>query len=92
MTKLRHQYPCQSCGAPLRRPGDHGTDLGGRVDADYCHFCFREGRFTHPDISLDEMIELSASNAIEEDVPRERAFASARRLVPTLKRWRDSTP
>jgi hypothetical protein len=66
--------------------------MGGRIDADYCHFCFREGRFTRPDISLDEMIKLSVSNAVEADMPREQAVASARLLLPTLKRWRDSTP
>ena len=39
---------CQSCGMPLRRPADRGTDAKGlRID-DYCHHCYVAGRFTEP--------------------------------------------
>lgn len=83
---------CQSCGMPIPRRGDHGTDLGGRLDEDYCHHCFSEGSFTQPNVSLDEMIDRMAGFAGELNKTPNEAVAYARRLLPTLKRWRDSTP
>jgi hypothetical protein len=73
-------------------PEDHGTDVGGTLDEDYCRFCFRDGVFTHPHLSLDEMIDRIAARAPEMHLTPEQAATRGRRLLPRLKRWRDSTP
>ena len=83
---------CQSCAMPMPRPSDHGTDLGGRIDEDYCRFCFREGLFTQPNLSLDGMIDRLVSMSGEMQVSPLEAAERGRRVLPKLKRWRDSTP
>lgn len=47
---------CQSCGMPMARdPKGGGTEAGGAKSAKYCSHCYVDGRFTQPDITLDEM-------------------------------------
>lgn len=37
---------CQSCGMPLSKPEDFGTNADGSESKEYCGFCFQNGRFT----------------------------------------------
>jgi Putative zinc ribbon domain len=47
---------CQSCGMPLSRdPQGGGTNADGSRNGEYCSHCFREGRFTEPEITAAEM-------------------------------------
>ena len=48
---------CQSCGMPLEKGEDFGTGVNGFRINDYCHFCFQNGPFTEPDISMRKMID-----------------------------------
>ena len=41
---------CQSCGMPLEKPDDFGTEANGFRINDYCHYCFQNGTFTEPNI------------------------------------------
>ncbi len=40
---------CQSCGMPLSK------DNGKRESEEYCSKCFQNGKFTDPNITLEEM-------------------------------------
>ena len=92
-TKHRPKAPlCQSCAMPLERPLDHGTDVGGRRDEDYCRECFHEGVFTQPNLLMDEMIARLSTMSDRLHLTVVEATELGRRLLPTLKRWRDSTP
>jgi putative zinc ribbon protein len=43
---------CQSCGMPLGKdPLGGGTNSDGSGSAEYCSHCYREGRFTEPNLS-----------------------------------------
>lgn len=47
---------CQSCGMPMRRDQEGGgTNADGSKSLMYCSHCYRDGKFTRPDITLDEM-------------------------------------
>jgi len=47
---------CQSCGMPMTRdPKGGGSEAGGAKSAKYCSHCYEGGRFTLPDITLEEM-------------------------------------
>ncbi len=48
---------CQSCGMPMRKEGDFGTEADGALSKDYCTHCYRNGAFTDPGITIDEMAE-----------------------------------
>ena len=36
---------CQSCGMPLTKDDDCGTNADGSRNYDYCQYCFKDGRF-----------------------------------------------
>ncbi|MDH7594145.1 MAG: zinc ribbon domain-containing protein [Methanomicrobiales archaeon] len=38
-----HNPICQSCGIPLRRDEDFGTELDGSKSKEYCFHCFQMG-------------------------------------------------
>lgn len=79
---------CQSCGMPLG-DGFYGTELDGvTTTEEYCKFCYTQGVFTRPDLSMDEMIALSIHNMSEElKMPPDQAATLARSVIPTLRRW-----
>ncbi len=80
---------CQSCSMPLQTPDDHGTDADGAASKEYCCFCYQNGRFSQPDISLDEMIEMVIDFMVDEaQMPIDQARLTAERTLPRLKRWK----
>ncbi len=80
---------CQSCGVEIRTRFEFGTTATKVINTDYCKYCYRNGEFTEPDITMEQMIEkVAASLAEKKDMPLERAKMLASELIPTLKRWR----
>ncbi|HEU5260476.1 MAG TPA: zinc ribbon domain-containing protein [Gemmatimonadales bacterium] len=90
---MSHQQPtgpfCQSCGMPLGKPEDFGTDITGYRVNDYCHFCFRNGAFTEPQVSMqamiDKCVDIMAKGGI---MPEAQARTLMTDVIPKLKRWR----
>ena len=79
---------CQSCGMPLKRDSmGGGTDADGRASRVYCSHCYRDGRFTQPDMTPDGMQALVKGKLREMGFPGFIASFFARR-VPNLERWR----
>lgn len=81
---------CQSCGMPMEAAGDQGTNSDGTKNKSYCRFCYADGKFTEPDITVDGMIDkvvgiMKVMNLMPEDKVREAAGA----FIPTLERWKD---
>ncbi len=82
---------CQSCGTPMEKPRDFGTDANGNRVNDYCKLCHQSGRFTRPDLSLDQMAELVMDGfARRMKVARYEAKDRAREFLSRLKRWSQS--
>lgn len=79
---------CQSCGMPMDKPGDFGTGTEGSRNNDYCHFCFKDGRFTEPHISMEQMIDKIAGMAPMMRMTEAKAREMAKTFIPRLKRWR----
>jgi hypothetical protein len=70
--------------------GNLGTERDGGASDDFCSLCYREGAFTMPALTLEEMIEMSVANMTDDlGMPPERARDLADRVIPTLRRWRD---
>jgi hypothetical protein len=79
---------CQSCGMPL---GDsfYGTNVDKSMSAEYCTFCFQNGKFTNPNQTLEEMIASSVVNMTGDlRMPVDKAQELARNFIPTLGRWK----
>jgi len=82
---------CQSCGQPLARPIDHGTNADGSLNNEYCHYCYQNGQFTQPDMTVEKMMALSIENMTRDLMfPPEKAQALANSYIPNLKRWKKS--
>lgn len=80
---------CQSCSMPMGKPDDFGTDIIGYKVNDYCHYCYKDGRFTDPDIIMEQMIDLAVSCMVKhENIPEEKAEEIASSSIPRLKRWK----
>jgi len=49
---------CQSCGMPMfRDQNGGGTEMDGVTRSiEYCSRCYKDGKFTEPDLTVDEMI------------------------------------
>ena len=78
---------CQSCGMPLRRdPKGGGTESDGGRSTEYCSHCYREGRFTEPSLTAQQMMVKVQGKLREKHFPGfvARYFAKG---VPNLRRW-----
>jgi hypothetical protein len=80
---------CQSCGMPLERPEDFGTAADGVRVGDYCSYCYENGAFTDPDITMQGMIDTCVAMMEEQGVmPVGRARELMTDMIPKLGRWR----
>jgi hypothetical protein len=79
---------CQSCGMPM-----HKDELGGGTSADgstslmYCSRCYQNGKFTSPDMTVDEMKALVKGKLKEFGFPGFIAGIFTRN-IPKLERWK----
>ncbi len=82
---------CQSCGMPMG-PTDqlYGTEESGGKSADYCKYCYEEGKFTFHG-GMEEMIEFCVKPMAENNPGMTEAEARGmmKKFFPMLKRWRD---
>ena len=79
---------CQSCGMPLKRDEKGGgTNADGTKSAIYCSHCFQQGRFTTPDMTIDQMQPLVKGKLKEFGFP---GFVAGffTRGIPRLERWK----
>ncbi len=79
---------CQSCGMPLAKPEDFGTARGGGRSDDYCHFCYLDGAFTNPAMTLQAMTDLCVGVLERQGMSEPKARALMAGTLPQLKRWR----
>lgn len=79
---------CQSCSMPMKKdPQGGGTEADGSKSRLYCSLCYQHGRFTSPDLTVDEMQLLVRAKLKEMGVP---GFLGGlfTRVIPKLERWR----
>ena len=85
---MKERLFCQSCGMPLDRAEDMGTEAGGAKTSTYVKY---SGDFTAPEATLEDMIALNLKFNEENGRPmgtRAEAEQMMRSWYPTLKRWR----
>lgn len=79
---------CQSCGMLMNKITDFGSNKNRRINKEYCHFCYKDGAFNDPGITMEEKIEKNIAIAEKMGMPRDEAIAKANSIIPTLKRWK----
>ena len=77
---------CQSCSMPLDTPEAHGTEKDGSPNAEYCRYCYQNGSFTNPNMTLVDM-----RSVVKTEMERRHIspgiIDSAMNILPNLKRW-----
>lgn len=81
---------CQSCGMPMNKITDFGSNKNGSINKEYCHFCYKDGAFNDPGITMEEKIEKNIAIAEKMGMAREEAIALANATIPELRRWKQS--
>jgi len=80
---------CQSCSMPMEKPEDFGTASSGYRVNDYCHYCYQEGGFTDPGLTMGAMIDFCAGVMARQGImPEPDARLLLTEVLPGLKRWR----
>ena len=49
---------CQSCAMPMSKKEDFGTEADGSLSQEYCVYCYQKGKFTNPNITMEEMLAI----------------------------------
>ena len=80
---------CQSCGMPLDNPELQGTENDGSRSDAYCKYCYRNGVFTNPNMTLKEMTS-SVITQLEKLNLDSKTIDMAVSALPNLKRWKAS--
>jgi len=80
---------CQSCGMPMETSEDHGTEQDGVISEEYCRYCYQNGEFTNPEMTLQQMIDFNVRLFVEHmGWSEEDARAALTPFISSLKRWR----
>lgn len=82
------QQICQSCGMPLEKQEDFGTNTNGNKSEEYCFHCFQNGKFLDEGITLQEKIEKNVKFAVQIGMSEAEARKMASDILPNLKRWK----
>ena len=77
---------CQSCGMPLNKEENQGTNEDNSKTNEYCKFCFENGKFTNPDLTMEKVIEKSVELSKKLWMPEDKAREIANNTIPKLKR------
>jgi hypothetical protein len=73
---------------PMEKPDDFGTTADGFKVNDYCHFCFENGAFTDPHITMEQMIKkVIEIMTTKMGMPEAQVKSFATEFIPKLKRW-----
>ena len=78
---------CQSCAMPMVKPEDFGINTDGSQNQEYCHYCFQNGKFTEPEITMEQMTEKCAGIMRQMKIP-EAQIEKTKTFIPMLQRWK----
>jgi Putative zinc ribbon domain len=83
----RERRLCQSCGMPLSKDiKGGGTEHDGRVSLEFCSHCYAGGKFTEPELRLEQMVLKVQGKLKEMHLPGIMAKLFTRG-IPKLRRW-----
>ena len=79
---------CQSCGMPMKRDEKGGgSNADGSKSGIYCSHCYQQGRFTMPDMTIEQMRQRVKGKLKEFGFPGFLAGFFTRG-IPKLERWK----
>ena len=78
---------CQSCCMPLDNPELQGTEKDGLKSNKYCSYCYQNGAFVNPNLTLKEMTQKVISQMEKMNIDS-RTIDMTVVSLPNLKRWK----
>ncbi|MEM2900300.1 MAG: zinc ribbon domain-containing protein [Thermoplasmata archaeon] len=78
---------CQICAMPMETPETFGSNADGSTNKECCCYCYKNGKYTEPDITMEEMINKCMCIMKKMRIP-ESEIKQTKRLIPMLKRWK----
>ena len=78
---------CQSCSMPLTDESLLGTEKDGSKNQEYCKYCYQNGSFVNPGITVDQMSSFIQQKMKEMHIDNE-ITNKAVDVLPSLKRWK----
>ena len=80
---------CNSCGKPMSRGDELGTNKDGSKNEYYCSECYQNGEFTEPNLTVQDMIVKKAKEMLDKnpDLREEDATGLLMYFFFFLKRW-----
>ena len=78
---------CQSCAMPMQHDEQFGSNKNGSQNKDYCVYCYKDGAFTEPKITEQEMVDKVEGILSQMDMPKD-LLHKIKEFIPTLKRWK----
>ena len=82
---------CQSCTLPMDNMEDRGTERDGSKSNMYCKYCYQNGAFTKPDMTLRQMMEIAETEMKKQNLPQS-IIQQSMSMLPQLKRWQPPAP
>lgn len=82
---------CQSCSMPLENDTMLGTEKNGSKNRQYCRYCYQDGAFVNPGMSLQQMTSFVKSKMLEMHIDQE-IINKAVETLPYLNRWIAASP
>lgn len=79
---------CQSCGMPMGKPSEYGTNEDGSQNFKFCMHCFQKGVFTQPNITKEEMIKGCVGIMVRYGMSEADAKDKMEHIIPMLERWK----
>jgi hypothetical protein len=80
---------CQSCTMPIDNMEDRGTEKDGSASDLYCKYCYKDGAFTDPKMTLEQMKNMAVAAMQQQKLPNDIIQRSLN-MLPTLKRWKEN--
>lgn len=77
---------CQSCSMPLDKPDMLGTEADGSKSKEYCAYCYQNGAFINPQMTLADM-KIMVKEQMEKRKIDSKLIKMAVNILPNLKRW-----
>lgn len=78
---------CQSCGMPLEDEKLFGTNADGSKNSEQCIYCFENGEYTDPNLTMEGMIEICIPHMVNDGMSESEARSMLNEYLPKLKRW-----
>lgn len=81
---------CQSCSMPLNDAELRGTEKDGSKSDEYCKYCYQNGAFVNPNMTLNEMKSIVITQMQKRNIDS-KTIDMAVNILPRLKRWSHPT-